>query len=217
MSIAEIAEASVMPDDTRPGTSTASTTSSPPGINGIDPTARAAAYATVTPASDGCPPVAKQANSRHATSAIQLNSDQPNATPSSRRDRLTDSSWDSVSRHLLRPVSDGLPRIELNHDSSRTPMPSMSSGRVATACASTIRARNPPSEKISDSGVLLAPSMKAPARPSSARPTTCRAPDITSCHDATTGVAPQIRCWRYMKVADSTGPPGSVVDSALPA
>ena len=58
MSIAEIAEARVMPDDTRPGTSTASTTSRPPGINGIDPTARAAAYATVTPASDGCPPVA---------------------------------------------------------------------------------------------------------------------------------------------------------------
>ena len=47
-----------MPLDTRPGTSTASTTSRPPGINGIDPTARAAAYATVTPASDGCPPAA---------------------------------------------------------------------------------------------------------------------------------------------------------------
>src|ERR1700738_2888493 len=110
MSIAEMAEASVIPDDTRPGTSTASTPSSPPGISGIDPTARAAAYATVTPASDGCPPVAKQANSRHATSAIQLNSDQPNASPSARRDRLTDSSWDSVSRHLCRPALAGLPR-----------------------------------------------------------------------------------------------------------
>ena len=32
-----------MPLDTRPGTSTASTTSRPPGISGIDPTARAAA------------------------------------------------------------------------------------------------------------------------------------------------------------------------------
>ena len=32
-----------MPLDTRPGTSTASTTSSPPGISGIEPTARAAA------------------------------------------------------------------------------------------------------------------------------------------------------------------------------
>src|ERR1700722_15220118 len=117
MSIAEMAEARVMPDDTRPGTSTASTTRSPPGINGIAPTARAAAYATVTPASDGCPPVAKQANSRQATSAIQLNNDQPNASPSSARDRLTDSNWDSVSRHLFRPLSPGFPRIELDTDS----------------------------------------------------------------------------------------------------
>ncbi len=54
----------------------------------------------------------------------------------------------------------------------------------------------PPSEKISDSGFFVAPSMKAPPRPSSARPITCSAPDITSCHDATTGDAPQIRCWR---------------------
>ena len=35
--------ASVIPLETRPGTSIASTTSSPPGISGIDPTARAAA------------------------------------------------------------------------------------------------------------------------------------------------------------------------------
>jgi hypothetical protein len=96
-------------------------------------------------------------------------------------------------------------------------MPSMSSGRVATACASTISAMNTPNEKISDSGFLLAPSMNAPLNPSSASPTTCSAPDITSCHDATTGDAPQIRCWRYMNVADSTGPPGMVVDNALPA
>ena len=54
----------------------------------------------------------------------------------------------------------------------------------------------PPSEKISDSGFLLAPSRNAPPRPSRARPMTCSTPDITSCQDATTGEAPQIRCWR---------------------
>ena len=43
MSMAEMAPASVIPLDTRPGTSTASTTSSPPGISGMVPTARAAA------------------------------------------------------------------------------------------------------------------------------------------------------------------------------
>ena len=29
--------------------------------------------------------------------------------------------------------------------------------------------------------------------------------------------APQMRCWRYTNVAESTGPPGIVVLSALPA
>ena len=46
---------------------------------------------------------------------------------------------------------------------------------------------------------------------------TCSTPDITSCQDATTGEAPHIRCWRYMNVAERTGPPGMVVDNALPA
>ena len=41
--MAEIASGSVIPLDTRPGTSTASTTSNPPGMSGIEPTALAAA------------------------------------------------------------------------------------------------------------------------------------------------------------------------------
>src|SRR6185295_17480751 len=172
---------------TRPGTSTASTTSSPPGINGIEPTARAAAYATVRPAREGLPPAAYAAKARHATSATQLNRDQLNATPRARRLKLTDSSCCSISRHFSRPASAGLPRNELNHDNTRTPMPSICCGLDATDCANSSSATNPPSVKISDSGFLLAPSRKAPARPSSARPTTCSTPDMTSCHDATTG------------------------------
>ncbi|CNH35479.1 Uncharacterised protein [Mycobacterium tuberculosis] len=47
-----------IPLDTRPGTNTASTTSSPPGISGMVPTARAAAYATVKPATEAWSPAA---------------------------------------------------------------------------------------------------------------------------------------------------------------
>ena len=44
-------------------------------------------------------------------------------------------------------------------------MPSIRSGRDATACASSSRATKPPSVKIRDSGFLLAPSRNAPPRP----------------------------------------------------
>ena len=96
-------------------------------------------------------------------------------------------------------------------------MPSISSGRDATAWASSSSATKPPRVNSNENGLFLAPSKNAPPSPSSASPTTCSTPDITSCHDATTGDAPQIRCWRSRNVADSTGPPGSVVLSALPA
>ena len=70
-------------------------------------------------------------------------------------------------------------------------MPSIRSGRDATACASRISAMNPPRVKISENGLCFAPRKNALPKPSSARPMTCSAPDITSCHDATTGDAPQ--------------------------
>src|SRR6202000_2136514 len=108
-SIVEIATGSDMPLDTRPGTSTASTISSPPGISGIVPTARAAAQATVRPPTEGCAPAAYAANPKHATSANRLIGDQLKAVAGSRRLRLTDSSWQSISRHLASPTSAGLP------------------------------------------------------------------------------------------------------------
>src|SRR6185437_1520055 len=157
------------------------------------------------------------AKPRQATSATQFNSDQLNATAKSRRPRLTDSSCISVSRHLVRPVSAGLPRIELNHAKTRVPMPSISSGRDATACASSSSATNPPSVNSNENGLFFAPRKNAPPSPSSASPTACSTPDITSCQDATTVDAPQMRCWRNRNVADNTGPPGSVVLSELAA
>ena len=54
----------------------------------------------------------------------------------------------------------------------------------------------PPRVNSSENGLSLAPNRNAPPRPSSARPTTCSAPDITNCQEATTGEAPQSRCWR---------------------
>src|SRR5580693_9425074 len=116
-----MAPGSDMPLDTKPGTSTASTTNRPPGINGMVPTARAAAQATVNPPTDACAPAAYAAKPRQATSANRLSSDQLKAVATLRRLRLTDSSWLSISRHLARPVSAGLPRIELNDDNTRQP------------------------------------------------------------------------------------------------
>ncbi len=206
-----------MPLDTRPGTSTASTTNRPPGISGIVPTARAAAHATVSPPSEACAPAAYAANARHATSASRLTTDQLKAVARSRRLRLTDSNWHNISRHLARPTSAGLPRNELNRANTRQPMPSISSGREATACASSSRATKPPKVNSNENGLFLAPRTKAPPSPSSASPTACSTPDITNCQDATNVDAPQSRCWRSRNVAAITGPPGSVVLSELAA
>ncbi|OBI14150.1 hypothetical protein A5714_14250 [Mycobacterium sp. E2462] len=74
-----------------------------------------------------------------------MSSDQLNATDRSRRPRLTDSSCISVSRHRCSPASAGRPRTELTHDRTRQPIPSISSGRDATACASSSSATKPPS------------------------------------------------------------------------
>src|ERR1700739_1017344 len=120
--MAEMALGKDMPLETSPGTRTASTTKSPPGISGIVPTARAAAQATINPALDAWSPAAYAAKPRHATSATRVRSDQIDATAKSRRPRLTDSSCVSVSRHFARPVSAGLPRTELNHDKTRHPI-----------------------------------------------------------------------------------------------
>ena len=203
-----------MPLDTRPGTSTASTISSPPGISGIVPTARAAAQATVRPPTEGCARGVR-AKPRHPTSANRLISDQLKAVARSRRLRLTDSSWHSISRHLASPTSAGLPRNALNRASTRQPIPSISSGRDATAWASSSSATKPPRVNSSENGLFLAPRKNAPPSPNSANPTACSTPDITSCQDATNVDAPQIRCCRSRNVAASTGPPGSVVLSAV--
>ena len=55
---------------------------------------------------------------------------------------------------------------------------------------------NPARVKISENGLCFAPRKNALPSPSSVRLMTWSAPDITSCHDAITGVAPQLRCWR---------------------
>src|ERR1700684_57391 len=212
-----MAAGSDMPADTRPGTSTASTTNRPPGISGMLPTARAAAQATVSPPTDACAPAAYAAKPRHATSANRLTSDQLKAAAKARRLRLTDSSWHGVSRPLARPVSPGLPRTELNDDNTRQPIPSISSGRDATAWASSNNATKPPRVNSNENGLFLAPRKKTPPTPSRPSPTAWRSPDITSCHDATNVEAPQIRCCRSKNVAASTGPPGNVVLSELAA
>jgi hypothetical protein len=96
-------------------------------------------------------------------------------------------------------------------------MPSISSGRDATAWASNNSAMKPPRVNSNEKGLFFAPRKKAPPRPSIANPAACSTPAITSCHDATHVEAPQIRCCRRRNVADSTGPPGSVVLSELAA
>ncbi|CNH35466.1 Uncharacterised protein [Mycobacterium tuberculosis] len=96
-------------------------------------------------------------------------------------------------------------------------MPSISSGRDATAWASSSSATKPPRVNSSENGLFLAPRKNAPPSPSTARPTACNTPDMTSCQDATTVEAPQMRCWRKRNVAESTGPPGSVVLNELAA
>ena len=73
-------------------------------------------------------------------------------------------------------------------------MPSISSGRDATAWARSNRATKPPSVNSNENGLFLAPRRKAPPKPSSANPTACSTPDITNCHEATTVEAPQSRC-----------------------
>ncbi|CFR95940.1 Uncharacterised protein [Mycobacterium tuberculosis] len=100
----------------------------------------------------------------------------------------------SVSRHFGRPASAGLPRTELAHDKTLLPIPSMSSGRDATAWASSSNVTKPPRVNSSENGLFLAPRKNAPPNPSNAKPTACNTPDMTSCHDATTVEAPQMRC-----------------------
>ena len=98
------------------------------------------------------------------TSAIQLNSDQLNATPEVATPQLhrlqlaTESLATSSS-----PVSAGLPRSELTHDSTRTPMPSISSGLVATACASSTSARKPAEREDQRQRVLARAEQERPA------------------------------------------------------
>jgi hypothetical protein len=130
---------------------------------------------------------------------------------------LTDSSWQSISRHFASPTSDGLPRNALNRANTRQPIPSINSGRDATAWASSSNATKPPNVNSNENGLFFAPRKNAPPSPSSASPTACSTPDITSCHDATNVDAPQSRCCRSKNVAASTGPPGSVVLSELAA
>ena len=71
----------------------------------------------------------------------------------------------SVSRHFARPVSAGLPRTELTHDKTRRPIPSISSGRDATACANSNNTTKPPRVNNSENGLFFAPSKNAPPRP----------------------------------------------------
>ncbi|SKU93363.1 Uncharacterised protein [Mycobacteroides abscessus subsp. abscessus] len=125
-----------------------------------------------------------------------MNNDQPKASPRARRVSVTASICLRISRQRATPIMGGLPRRSFTQRNTRTPIPSSISGREATAWARSRMASKPPTLKIKEKGLVFAPKRNAPPRPRIARPTACSTPDITSCQDATTGVAPHSRCCR---------------------
>lgn len=113
------------------------------------------------------------------------------------------------------PVSGSLLRSELYFDSPHRPMPTIDWGWERTYRTPAMRAITPATGTISARVLALPPTRKAPVTPRTASPSAAMTPEMASCHDATTGLAPQRRVSRYVNAVEKTWPAGSVSAMAV--
>ena len=160
-------------------------------------------------------PTALAAAHRQPMSATQLSRENANACAICRLLRSTASACSTTLRTPAAPWSAGLCRRALIQARIDRTDPSILSGWRAAHWTTTTIATRPNAESTSRNGLDTDPTRKKPSRASSTMPTVDRTPEITSCHDATTRVAPHCRVLRYVRVVPKTCPPGMQVEKAL--